>query len=144
MGRLLRGIRGSSARAEIGRDDGGVRAHLGRRSLGNLAAEIDHDDSVGRVHDHVMSCSISSTLVPWSAIRRMISASAADSSVIEAGCRLIEQDELGTCSHRTRQFQHALAAVRQPRGAFIGKAGEASEGKQLAGANLNGGLFTAD
>ena len=102
-------------RAEIGADHRLVLLHLGRRALGDLAAEIERDDLVGNRHHqvHVMldEQHRDLALVADAPDQR---AELADLAVVEPAGRLVEQQQLRPTGKRARQFDPLAGAERQP------------------------------
>ena len=108
--------RGSSRPgAEIGADHLFVLLHLGRRALGDLAAEIERDDLVRDRHHqvHVMLDQQHGDL-PLVAHPADQGAELADLLVVEPAGRLVEQQQLRLRGEGAGQFDPLAGAERQP------------------------------
>ena len=100
---------------EIGLDDIRVGLHLGRRSLGELAAEIQRDDVVGDRHHetHVMLDQQHGDVAVVADAADQV-AEHVDFLVVEAAGGLVEQQDLRLGRQRARQLDALLGAERQP------------------------------
>src|SRR6267154_2609053 len=109
-----RGGRRGRLGAEIGELDLGVPPHLLRRPLGDLAAEVEDVDAVGKVHDdaHVV--------LDHEDRGALLLVHVEDEAghvllllVVHAGHRLVEEEELRLERERPRKLHALLQAVRQ-------------------------------
>src|SRR5262245_48644109 len=87
--------------AEVGLDHLGVLLDLSGRAFGDLAAEIEHDDAVGHLHDeaHVV-LDEQDAHAPVGSNGLENAAERGDLLVIEAAGGLVDEEELGTPRQR--------------------------------------------
>ena len=100
--------------AEIGRDHLGIVADGLRRAFGDLDAVVHHHDVVGNFHHHrhvVLDQQDRRAVV--SADREQELAQRGAFARVQSGCRLVETEQGRFGTHRTRDFEPALIAVRQ-------------------------------
>ena len=102
---------------EVGADHVGIALHLGRRALGDLAAEVERDDLVGHAHHqvHVVLDQQHRQLAARSRMRRSRSHQRVDLLVVQPAGRLVEQQQLRLAGQRARQLDALLRAERQVR-----------------------------
>ena len=98
---------------QVGGDHRRVVADLGRRALGDLAAELEHDDPVGDPHDQPHVVLDEQDRVARSRILRISSIKSSLLGRVEARGRLVEAEQLGSRGHRSGDLQPPLVAVGQ-------------------------------
>src|SRR6266540_4799930 len=109
----------------------GIVGHLGRRSLGDLLAELQNHDPVGDTHDqpHVVLdeqhgvAPVPNLLDQLEQILLL--------HRVEARRRLVQADQLRLGRQRARDLQPPLIPVRQVTGHLVGPVGYADEPQQL-------------
>ena len=94
-----------------------LRLHLGRRAVGDLAAEVERDDLVGDAHHqvHVVLDQQHRQRAARSRIRRRSAPQRLDLLVVEAAGRLVEQQQLRLARQRAAELDALLRAERQVR-----------------------------
>ena len=115
---------------EVGLDHLRVVLHLGRRPLGDLAPEVEHDDLVGDAHHqlHVVLDEQHGEPVPIAEVADRV-AELVDLGVGEPGRRLVEQQQRGLGRHRPGELDPLERAVRQAGRRAQGVLGEAEVGR---------------
>src|SRR5215471_766779 len=99
--------------AKVGRDHIGMPQHLGWRSIGDAASEVQHRDPLGHLRDqvHVVVDNKDRKTVALEPLQQLNKAVLLD--VIEAGAGLVEQQELGAARERSGNLDQPLMTIRQ-------------------------------
>ena len=118
---------------KIGLHHLGVLLHLGRRSLRDLAPEVERDHLVGDAHHqaHVVLDQKHGDAQPVADVADQL-AERVHFLVIEAARRLVQQQQLGLAGECARQLDALLRAEGKVGHALVGRRLQAEERDQLA------------
>src|SRR6185312_984982 len=118
--------------AQIGFDDLRVLRDFGRHTLGQLLAEIEHDDAVRQAHDGLHQVLDDQDGDAAGADLADDADHVLDLGGVEAGQDLIEHQQLWLRGERAGEFEPFLARDGQMQRQRLGAVGQAGDGDRLA------------
>src|SRR5581483_1684480 len=123
-----------SVLAEVCLDNNWVGLDLGRRALGQLAAEVQHGDALANVHDQAHVVFYQQDGLPFASQFADQLHVTLDLGLVHARGRLVQQQQRRPGAQRAGDLQAARVAVGQEVGPDVFLAGQADVGQQRAGA----------
>ena len=119
--------------AEVGRDHGGIALDLLRRALGDLLAEVEHDDAVRDRHDQlhvVLDQQHTDVALGVDALDQLGQLALLDR--VGAGGRLVQQQDAGVRAQRAGDLEATLLAVgKEPARSLARAASPTSSSKAM-------------